>query len=232
MPGAWTSGLVLVPHPDDPEYGIAAAVARWTREGRAVSYALASSGEVGIAGMDPAEAGPLRREEQRASAAIVGVAHVEFWGFPDSEIRNTPELRAKIAETIRRIRPEIVLSMYGGPQWAPGYPNQRDHIEFSEAVVEAWDSLNEPPRWLFVGGPEADHVCAVSHEDVQAATRALAAHEGYLRVLDPATPVAVQAQRQVEMVTPALTSYPGAANLVGDEAEPEQRVVGFQLIRG
>ena len=56
-------------------------------------------------GMAPEEAGPLREDEQRRSAAIVGVDHVEFWDFPDSNIRNTPELRAKIAETSPSWRP-------------------------------------------------------------------------------------------------------------------------------
>ena len=53
FPSDWDSLLVLVPHPDDPEYGTAAAVAKWTAAGKTVRYALASSGEAGIAGMAP-----------------------------------------------------------------------------------------------------------------------------------------------------------------------------------
>ncbi len=58
--------------------------------------------------MPPEEAGPLREAEQRRSAAIVGVDDVQFWDFPDSQIRNTPELRAKIAETITELAPDLV----------------------------------------------------------------------------------------------------------------------------
>jgi LmbE family N-acetylglucosaminyl deacetylase len=97
--------VVLVAHPDDPEYGCAAAVAKWTSSGKTVHYALACRGEAGIEGMPPEEAGPLREGEQRRSAAIVGVDDVQFWDFPDSNIRNTPELRAKIAETITALAP-------------------------------------------------------------------------------------------------------------------------------
>ena len=97
FPTDWHTALVLVPHPDDPEYGCAAAVAKWTAAGKTVHYALASRGEVGIEGMPPEEAGPLREGEQRRSAAIVGVSDVQFWDFPDSHIRDTPELRTKIA---------------------------------------------------------------------------------------------------------------------------------------
>ena len=84
FPTNWHTALVLVPHPDDPEYGMAAAVHRWTSEGKQVIYTLATSGEAGIEGMPPEECGPIREEEQRRSAAHVGVDVVEFLGFPDS----------------------------------------------------------------------------------------------------------------------------------------------------
>ena len=70
----WKRGLAIVAHPDDMEFGAAAAVARWTAQGKEIVYALVTSGEAGIDGMDPAESAPLREEEQRASAAIVGVS--------------------------------------------------------------------------------------------------------------------------------------------------------------
>ncbi|MGV0800861.1 PIG-L family deacetylase, partial [Mycolicibacterium elephantis] len=89
FPSDWRTCLVPVPHPDDPEYGIGAAVAKWTSQGKKVYYALASRGERGIAGMAPEQAGPLREDEQRRSAAIVGVDDVQFWDFPDSDIHNT-----------------------------------------------------------------------------------------------------------------------------------------------
>ncbi|WP_238422061.1 PIG-L deacetylase family protein [Gordonia sp. 'Campus'] len=202
FPSDWQTALVLVAHPDDPEYGMAAAVARWTGEGKRVVYALASSGERGIEGMPPTECGPLREAEQRASASIVGVDEVEFWGFPDSDIRNTPELRAKIVETIERVAPEVILSLYGGPEWAPGMPNQRDHMEFAAAVLDAYDSLGSPPVYLFENGPAATHWVEVD-DQVDIAVRSLAAHDRYLSVLDPDTPVTEQARLQIERATAA-----------------------------
>ena len=210
--------LVLVPHPDDPEYGMAAAVAKWTAAGKTVRYALASRGEAGIAGMDPQQAGPIRDGEQRRAAAIVGVdpvAGVEFWDFPDSNIRNTPELRAKIASVIAEVRPDVVIAVYGAPEFAPGVPNQRDHIEFAAAVTDAWDTVADKPRWLFQGGPGPTHVEAVDgYLDI--AVDSLAAHEVYLSVLDPATPVREQARAVVDMTTPELAG---------------RRVAGFRLHR-
>jgi LmbE family N-acetylglucosaminyl deacetylase len=209
FPTEWRTALVLVPHPDDPEYGVAAAVAKWTSQGKTVYYALACRGEVGIEGMPPEEAGPLREREQRLSAAIVGVEHVEFWDFPDSQIFDTPELRAKIAETITELAPDVVLTLYSGPEWAPGAPNQRDHIEFSNAVAAAYHSLPDPPRWLFECGPYGTHGEVVDGF-IDVAVESLCAHDVYLSVLDPDTPVAEQARNQVDMTTqPPLPGLDG-----------------------
>jgi len=209
FPTDWRTALVLVPHPDDPEYGCAAAVAKWTSQGKTVHYALACRGEVGIAGMAPEEAGPLREAEQLRSAAIVGVQDVQFWDFPDSQIRNTPELRAAIADTITALAPDVVLTIYSGPEWAPGAPNQRDHIEFSNAVAAAYDSLSDPPRWLFENGPDITHAEVIDDECYDRAVASLAAHEMYLSVLDSDTPVQEQARAQVDMATTPRPEFDG-----------------------
>ncbi|MBT8241184.1 MAG: PIG-L family deacetylase, partial [Acidimicrobiia bacterium] len=83
VPEDWTRGLAVVAHPDDMEYGAAAAIARWTSQGKEFAYVLVSDGEAGIATMPPETVGPIRREEQRASCAVVGVDTVEFLGWPD-----------------------------------------------------------------------------------------------------------------------------------------------------
>lgn len=215
FPSDWSSALVLVPHPDDPEYGIAAAVAKWTATGKTVRYTLACRGEAGIAGMAPEEAGPIREAEQRHSAEIVGVDTVDFWDFPDSNIRNSPALRAAITSVIAATTPDLVVTIYGGAEWGPGMPNQRDHIEFAAAVTAAYDSLTDPPRWLFQNGPQPTHVETVDGF-VDVAVRALAAHQAYLSVLDPRTPVAEQARKHVDVVSPEIDGH---------------RVVGFVLER-
>jgi LmbE family N-acetylglucosaminyl deacetylase len=219
FPTNWRTALLLVPHPDDPEYGCAAAVAKWTAQGKAVHYALACRGEMGIEGMPPEQAGPLREIEQRRSAAVVGVGDVQFWDFPDSQIRNTPELREKIAETISRLRPDVVLTIYSGPEWAPGQPNQRDHIEFSNAVAAAYDSLHDPPRWLFENGPAVTHAEVIDDDCFERAVTSLAAHDVYLSVLDPSTPVVEQARAQADMTTTPRPEFDG------------RRTVEFRLLR-
>ncbi|MET0825482.1 MAG: PIG-L family deacetylase, partial [Acidimicrobiales bacterium] len=66
FPEDWSRALAVVAHPDDLEYGTASAVAKWTDQGKWVGYVLATSGEAGIDGLAPAEAGPLRESEEIA----------------------------------------------------------------------------------------------------------------------------------------------------------------------
>lgn len=200
FPTDWQRALVLVAHPDDPEYGMATAISRWTTEGKRIDYVLATSGEAGIAGMAPAECGPLREDEQRRAGRHVGVEDITFLGFPDSELRDDRALRSALTQQIRRRRPEVVLSLYRGPAWGPEAPNQRDHIEFGRAAVAAVAGLpaEERPRWLFENGPGSTHRVAVGEHDVQRAISSLAEHDVYLAVLDPDTPVREQARAQVE----------------------------------
>jgi LmbE family N-acetylglucosaminyl deacetylase len=208
FPDDWQSAVVLVPHPDDPEYGCSAAVAKWTSSGKTVRYVFACRGEAGIPGMPHEETGRLREAEQRTAAAIVGVDDCVFWDFPDSQIFNTAELRAAITGELTAHKPDVALTLYGGPEWGPGIPNQRDHMEFSAAVVEAYHGLSDRPRWLFVNGPGGTYLEAVDGY-IDVAVESLVAHDKYLSVFDPATPVVEQARRQVDRATPVRPDFGG-----------------------
>ena len=193
----WSTALALVAHPDDLEYGTAAAIARWTAQGKRVVYCLATSGEAGIDGIEPERAGPLREEEERASAAIVGVDVVEFLGYPDGMLEYSLGLRRDVARAIRRHRPDVVITGYYGESWAPGMLNQADHIAFGRAVVDGvrdaanrWvfrELLDEglppwPARQILVGSPLATHGVDVT-EHFAAGVQSLQAHVEYLRGL-------------------------------------------------
>src|SRR5690349_18973188 len=97
----WNRALCVAAHPDDLEYGLACAVARWTGQGKQVTYLLATSGEAGIDKMDPAEAGPLREEEERVGAREVGVDVVDFLGYRDGVVEYGLPLRMGITRAIR-----------------------------------------------------------------------------------------------------------------------------------
>jgi len=144
----WERAVAVVAHPDDMEYGAASAVARWTGQGKDVAYVLATRGEAGIDAVAPADAGPLREAEQRASAARVGVHHVEFLGHPDGAVEYGVALRRDVAGAVRRLRPDIVLTMNFDLTWGEGSAvNHADHRAVGLATLDACrDAAN---RWMF-----------------------------------------------------------------------------------
>lgn len=192
---SWTSALAIVAHPDDLEYGAAAAVARWTAQGKRIAYCLATSGEAGIDGMAPEEAGPLREQEQRASAAIVGVDVVEFLGYPDGMLEYGLPLRRDVARAVRRHRPDVVITGNYHDSWGPGLLNQADHIALGRCVLDGVrDAAN---RWVFRGlldeglppwqaptvlvaaGPHVSHAVDVT-DTFDTGVASLEAHRAYL----------------------------------------------------
>jgi LmbE family N-acetylglucosaminyl deacetylase len=148
MPEDWSRAVAVVAHPDDLEYGTASAVARWTGQSKEIVYVLATNGEAGIDGMTPAEAGPLRQDEERRSAAIVGVDRVEFLGHVDGMVEAGLALRRDLVEVFRRLRPDIVVTMNFDLTWGEnGNVNHADHRATGLAVLDVCrDAAN---RWVF-----------------------------------------------------------------------------------
>jgi LmbE family N-acetylglucosaminyl deacetylase len=195
FPEDWERGLAVVAHPDDMEYGAAAAVTRWTRQGKRFAYVLVSDGEAGIASMDPTEAGPVRRREQEASCAVVGVDDVTFLGWADGAIVEGLELRADLATEIRRHRPEVVVSINFRDSWGPSSWNHADHRAVGRALLDAvrdaanpWVFADRGDRWdgvrvvAFNASPEPTH--AVDTTDTfDVGVRSLSEHRTYLENL-------------------------------------------------
>ena len=234
MPSDWERALVVAAHPDDIEYGLAAAVAVWTAAGKEVHYLLATRGEAGMAGVPPEVAGPLREEEERRSAAVVGVTEVEFLDHRDGVLVAGPELRRDLAAAIRRHRPELVVTGYFGPTWtppgvSPAYVNSADHQALGQSVLDAVaDAGNEwifrdlaEPRWSGVQYIAVQEMLEPPHEvdvadHVERAVASLSEHRRYLELLSD-DPVDMQARQVVDMST--LT-------------EDGRRRVGFRLFWG
>lgn len=147
VPEDWSRALAVVAHPDDLEYGAASAVARWTDQGKWVGYVLATSGEAGIDGMPPEEAGPLRRAEERAGAAHVGVDTVEFLDHPDGVLQEGLGLRRDLARAIRRHRPELLILSNFDLRWGFGGLNMADHRVIGLAALDA--ARDAGNRWVF-----------------------------------------------------------------------------------
>lgn len=201
VPEDWTRGLAVVAHPDDLEYVAAAAIARWTDQGKTITYLLVTSGEAGIDSMPPDETARMRQEEERRSAAVVGVELVEFLGHPDGLVTESVELRRDLATAIRRHRPEVLISMNFHDSWGPtGYSNHADHRATGRALLDATrDAAN---RWLFPGAggdpwsgvrfavfngsPLETHYVDTT-ATIDRGVASLAEHRGYLEALPEGT---------------------------------------------
>jgi LmbE family N-acetylglucosaminyl deacetylase len=196
----WESALAVVAHPDDLEFGSAAAIARWTGQGKSVAYCLLTSGEAGIDGMHPDESRRVREAEQRASASIVGVDRVDFLGLPDGVLEYGVALRRVIAREVRRHRPDVVLTNNFRPTWdGATILNQADHMVTGQATLDAVrDAAN---RWVFAdladeglepwsgvrqvwaaGSPDSKHAVDVT-DTYDTGMESLRAHDAYLKGL-------------------------------------------------
>jgi LmbE family N-acetylglucosaminyl deacetylase len=149
VPEDWDRALAVVAHPDDLEYGVASAIARWTDQGKTVTYCLLTAGEAGIDALPPDECARIRMEEERRSAAVVGVDTVEFLGHPDGLVEANLAVRRDLAATIRRHRPDVVVSINFRERFGfPGF-NHADHRATGLALIDAVRDAGN--RWLFVG---------------------------------------------------------------------------------
>jgi LmbE family N-acetylglucosaminyl deacetylase len=143
----WQRALAVVAHPDDLEYGAASAVARWTSQGKDIGYLLATRGESGIDTMPPAEVGPLREQEERNSAHLVGVRTVEFLDCIDGVIEYGLPLRRDIARAVRRHRPEVLITLNFELTFGGTILNMADHRWLGLAVLDA--ARDAGNRWIF-----------------------------------------------------------------------------------
>ncbi|MEJ5913619.1 PIG-L deacetylase family protein [Pseudokineococcus sp. 1T1Z-3] len=144
LPEDWSTALAVAAHPDDLEYGAAAAVARWTDQGKRVAYLLLTSGEAGIDTIAPEESGPLREGEQRRACAVVGVDDVTFGGLQDGVLQPDVPMRAVIARAVRRVRPDVVVATATN-DWG-GQPDQADHRAVAGVLLDAVRDAGN--RWV------------------------------------------------------------------------------------
>ena len=144
---SWSRALCVVAHPDDLEFGTAAAIARWTDQGKSVVYAMVTSGEAGIDGLAPVECKAVREAEQIESGRLVGVEQVDFLGLPDGILEYGVELRRAICAVVRRHRPEVVVTNNFRATWGGQSLNQADHIATGMATLDAVRDAGN--RWIF-----------------------------------------------------------------------------------
>jgi LmbE family N-acetylglucosaminyl deacetylase len=129
--------LVVTAHPDDVDFGAAGSVAAWTDAGAEVAYCVVTDGDAG--GFDPSvprsEIPAIRRAEQTAAAATVGVKDLFFLGYPDGRLEATLELRRDLSRVIRQVRPDRVVAQSPERRWDRIFASHPDHLAAGEAAI-------------------------------------------------------------------------------------------------
>jgi len=127
--------MVVTPHPDDAEYGVAGTVVRWVGHGKEVVYVVCTKGDKGTSdpGMTPEKLTKIREDEQIAAANLLGVREVIFLRHPDQGLEDTPEFRKEIVRLIRTYRPETMVTAdpYRRYVW------HRDHRITGQVTLDA-----------------------------------------------------------------------------------------------
>jgi LmbE family N-acetylglucosaminyl deacetylase len=157
--------MVITPHPDDAEFGVAGTVARLTREGRRVVYVVCTNGDKGTSdrNMSQKELAKSREKEQLAAAGLLGVSEVEFLRYPDQGLDDTPEFRKALVRLIRRYRPEVVVTAdpYRKYMWHRDhritgqvaldavFPYARDHLSYPDLLEEGLEPHKVMEVWLW-----------------------------------------------------------------------------------
>jgi bacillithiol biosynthesis deacetylase BshB1 len=112
-------------HPDDAELVMGGTLALEASRGRRVAIVDLTRGESGSRGT------PETRAAEAAEAArILGLAHRESLGLPDSRLETSVAQKDVVVEAIRRLQPRVVIL----PHWEQRHP---DHAVASRLVYEA-----------------------------------------------------------------------------------------------
>jgi len=131
--------LVVLAHPDDPEFFCGGTLAMWAQQGSRISYCLLTRGDKGDDnGSDPSGLAAIREVEQRAAAQVLGVNEVAFLNYPDGYLVPDLDLRREVVRAIRRVRPSVVVTC-DPTNFFPNdrYINHPDHRAAGQVTLDA-----------------------------------------------------------------------------------------------
>ena len=192
--------LVILAHPDDPEFFCGGSLARWTSAGHHVSYCLLTCGDKGTRDREiaPESLCALRQDEQLAAAAVLGVHQVRFLDYPDGYLVPDLKLRRDITRIIRQEQPDVLITcdptnLYvrdallnhpdhraaGQATLDAVFPAARDHLNF----IELWrDESLEPHivREVWVSLPKEPNVQLDVTEHWETKIQALYEHKSQI----------------------------------------------------
>lgn len=125
--------LVVAPHPDDAELGMAGAILKFKNEGLRVGVLDLTNGEP-----TPHGTPEVRAQETAAATKILDLTWRENLGLPNRSLEPTLAARGRLAEVFRQQRPRWLFA----PYWIDAHP---DHVA-ATALIEAarfWSKLTK-----------------------------------------------------------------------------------------
>jgi len=125
--------LVIAPHPDDAELGMAGGIMRMLDAGERVGVLDLTNGEP-----TPHGSPEIRAAETAAATEILGLTWRGNLGLPNRSLESTLEARHQLAGVIRQTRPRWLFA----PYWVDAHP---DHVAATELVDAArfWSKLTK-----------------------------------------------------------------------------------------
>jgi bacillithiol biosynthesis deacetylase BshB1 len=125
--------LIVAPHPDDAELGMAGAILKFKEDGWRVGVLDLTNGEP-----TPFGTPEIRARETAAATEILGLDWRENLGLPNRSLEPTLEARGKLAGVFRVQRPRWIFA----PYWVDAHP---DHVAATELIEAArfWSKLTK-----------------------------------------------------------------------------------------
>jgi len=192
--------MVIMAHPDDPEFFCGGTVAKWAKDGAEIIYVVITNGNKGSNDpqMTPEKLAVIREREQREAARRLGVKEVIFLGYNDGELVPDLRLRGDLVREIRRYRPDIVICQDPTTYfWPGGGINHPDHRAAGEAALAAVfplarDRLNFPEhereglkphkvKEVYVSGTTQPDTWVDISDTLEAKIQAILAHQSQIK---------------------------------------------------
>lgn len=194
--------LVVIAHPDDPEFFCGGAIARWSAEGHTIRYIVVTGGDKGsdVPDMTSRKLVALREVEQRNAAAKLGVTDIAFLHYVDGELANTLGLQRDICREIRRFQADWVVTtdpqtlnfhnlrinhndhrMIGMAVCDALFPAAGNRMYFPELIAEGYEP--HAPKEVWFSGPVAPNTLLDVTDFVAAKIAAIREHHS--QVKDP-----------------------------------------------
>jgi LmbE family N-acetylglucosaminyl deacetylase len=131
--------LIILAHPDDPDFFLGATIARWTAHGHTVHYCLLTRGDKGVRDItaDPVALASTREMEQRGAADTLGVQDIVFLDYMDGYLVPDLEARKAVTRVIRRFKPSVIVSCDPTFVFGENNINHPDHRAAGQIVIDA-----------------------------------------------------------------------------------------------